>query len=98
MAPANSRGGAMVPSAFASLVGSFLKEEYEDSPTMASSLGLTEYDERMDDTSAEAFRRRVEADEAWLTRFRAVPDEGLTDAECIDRDLLISTLRGRQLM
>ena len=83
---------------FASLVGSFLKEEYEDSPTMASSLGLTEYDERMDDTSAEAFRRRVDADEAWLTRFRAVPDEGLTAAELIDRDLLISTLRGRQLM
>ena len=44
----------MVPSAFASLVASFLKDEYEDSPTLASSLGLTEYDERLDDTSAAA--------------------------------------------
>jgi len=31
----------MVPSAFASLVASFLKDEYEDSPTLASSLGLS---------------------------------------------------------
>ena len=48
----------MVPSAFGSLVDSFLKEEYEDSPTLASSLGLTEYDELLDDTSAAAFERR----------------------------------------
>ena len=38
-------------SSFASFVDTFLKEEYEDSPTLASSLGLTEYDERLDDTS-----------------------------------------------
>ena len=30
--------------AFAALSASFLKEEYEDSPVMASSLGLTGYD------------------------------------------------------
>ena len=52
----------MVPSAFASLVDSFLKEEYDDSPTLASSLGLIEYDERLDDTSAAAFERRKVSD------------------------------------
>ncbi len=87
----------MVPSEFASLVTSFLKEEYEDSPTLASSLGLTEYDERLDDTSAAAYERRRESDLQWLRKFRAVADDGLAPAERIDRDLLASVLRGREL-
>jgi uncharacterized protein (DUF885 family) len=87
----------MVPSAFASLVDSFLKEEYEDSPTLASSLGLTEYDERLDDTSAAAYERRRASDLEWLRKFRAATDEGLAPAERIDRDLLVSVLRGREL-
>jgi uncharacterized protein (DUF885 family) len=87
----------MVASSFASLVESFLTEEYEDSPTLASSLGLTEYDERLDDTSAAAFQRRIESDDAWLARFKGVAEADLTSAERIDRDLLVSVLRGRQL-
>jgi uncharacterized protein (DUF885 family) len=87
----------MVPSAFGSLVDSFLEEEYEDSPTLASSLGLTEYDERLDDTSATAYERRRVSDLAWLGKFRAVADDGLAPAERIDRDLLVSVLRGREL-
>jgi uncharacterized protein (DUF885 family) len=86
-----------VPSAFASLVDSFLKEEYEDSPTLASSLGLTEYDERLDDTSAAAYERRRASDLEWLRKFRAVADDGLAPADRIDRDLLVSVLRGREL-
>jgi uncharacterized protein (DUF885 family) len=87
----------MVPSAFVSLVDSFLREEYEDSPTLASSLGLTEYDERLDDTSAAAYERRRASDLDWLRKFRAVTDDGLAPAERIDRDLLVSVLRGREL-
>src|SRR5437867_1776601 len=84
-------------SAFASLVDTFLKEEYDDSPTQASSLGLTEYDERLDDLSADAFERRIESDDEWLARFRGAGEAELAPAERIDRDLLISALRGRQL-
>ena len=84
-------------SAFASLVDTFLKEEYEDSPTLASSLGLTEYDERMDDTSAASFRTRIQRDDAWLERFRGAADADLSPNEKIDRELLVSVLRGRQL-
>jgi uncharacterized protein (DUF885 family) len=87
-----------VASPFASLVDTFLKEEYEDSPTQASSLGLTEYDERLDDLSAAAFRRRIESDDAWLARFRGVDEAPLTPGERIDRELLVSVLRGRQLV
>ena len=85
-------------SSFPGLVDTFLKEEYEDSPTQASALGLTEYDERLDDLSAAAFKRRIAADDAWLARFRGVADDGLSPSERIDRDLLISVLRGRQLV
>ncbi|HEY3218163.1 MAG TPA: DUF885 domain-containing protein [Candidatus Limnocylindria bacterium] len=85
-------------SSFASLVDTFLKEEYEDSPTQASGLGLTEYDEQLDDLSAAAFRRRIESDDSWLTRFRAASEAELGPAERIDRELLISVLRGRQLV
>ena len=86
-----------MPSAFGSLVDSFLKEEYEDSPTLASSLGLTEYDERLDDTSAAAYERRRASDLEWVRKFRSVADDGLAPAEQIDRDLLVSVLRGREL-
>ncbi len=85
-------------SSFAGLADTFLKEEYEDSPTLASSLGLTEYDERLDVTTAERFRQRIERDAAWLARFRAVPDAELSPEERIDRDLLVSVLRGRELV
>ncbi len=84
-------------SAFASLVDSFLEREYEESPTLASSLGLTEYDERLDDTSAAAYEQRRESDLEWLRRFRAVADDGLAPSERIDRELLVSVLRGREL-
>src|SRR6185503_4924770 len=88
----------MVGSSYASLVATFLKEEYDDSPTLASSLGLTEYDEKLDDTSASAFKKRIASDDAWLDRFKAQADAELSPSERIDRDLLISVLRGRQLV
>ncbi|MDE3112411.1 MAG: DUF885 domain-containing protein [Chloroflexota bacterium] len=85
-------------STFGELSAAFLKEEYEDSPVAASSLGLTEYDERLDDLSREAFERRRASDGEWLARFRGVKDEGLTAAERIDRDFLVSILRGREIL
>ena len=87
-----------MPSSFTSLVDTFLNEEYEDSPTLASSLGLTEYDERLDDTSAASFQRRIESDNSWHGRFASVPDAELDAQQRVDRDLLVSVLRGRQLV
>jgi uncharacterized protein (DUF885 family) len=83
---------------FAELRDSFLREEYEDSPTSASALGLTEYDELLDDLSAGAFERRRASDLEWLGRFRAVADDGLSPDDRIDRDLLVSILRGREIL
>ncbi len=83
---------------FADLAVQFLDAEFERFPVMASGLGLTAYDERVDDLSAEAFAERDAHATAWLARFEGVGDEGLTFDERIDRDLAISVLRGRTIM
>ena len=41
------------------LIDEFLASEFEASPVLASGLGLTEYDDRLDDLSAATFRRRA---------------------------------------
>lgn len=87
----------MTSAPFSSLVKDYLADRYEESPTWASMLGLTAYDERSEDLSAEAFRRRDAAVLDWTKRFAAVPDDGLTADERIDRDVILASLRGREL-
>jgi uncharacterized protein (DUF885 family) len=82
---------------FSLLVKQYLEERYDESPAWASMLGLTEYDERSDDLSAEAFRRRDAAVLEWTKRFGAVPDDALDQGERIDRDAVLASLRGREL-
>ena len=72
---------------FSALCRTFLSEEREAAPVMASGLGLTEFDDRLDDLSEAAIRERQRRSAAWRVRFRAVPDTGLTPDERIDRDL-----------
>jgi len=83
---------------FSSLVKEYLEERYDESPTWASMLGLTAYDERSEDLSAEAFRRRDAAVLAWTKLLRAVGDQALTPDDRIDRDVILASLRGRELM
>ena len=83
---------------FDGLVEQFLSEEFEESPVNASSLGLTEYDDRLDDLSAGAFDRRQSLATAWHKRFAAVADTGLTADERIDRDLAVAMMSGREVM
>ena len=87
----------MAPAPFSSLVRDYLDERYEESPSWASTLGLTAYDERSDDLSAEAFRRREAAVLEWTRRLGTVPDDSLTDEDRIDRDVILASLRGREL-
>ncbi len=87
----------MTSAPFSALIKDYLDERYEESPTWASMLGLTAYDERSEDLSAEAFRRRDAAVLEWTKRFAAVADETLTADERIDRDVILASLRGREL-
>lgn len=79
----------------AQLVDAFLETEFSHSPTLASRLGLTEYDHKLDDLSADAFELRDSDAAAFLQRFSVLPDAGLSAEERIDRDLAIAMLRGR---
>ncbi len=85
-------------SSFAELARAFLAEEYADSPVKASHLGLEGYDDRLDDLSEAAFAARRRRGAEWLARFEAVTDDGLGPEDRIDRDLLLSVLRGRAIM
>ncbi len=82
----------------ATLIDELLEEEFELSPVTASALGLTEYDAGMDDVSAAGFAERDRDAAAFLERFAAVGDEGLSADERIDRDLAVATLKGRLVM
>ncbi|MDQ3938482.1 MAG: DUF885 domain-containing protein [Chloroflexota bacterium] len=77
------------------LIDDFLSNEFGTSPVMASALGLTEYDERLDDLSAAAFHQRDSDAGAYLARFSAVADDALSPPDRIDRDLAVAMLRGR---
>lgn len=81
-----------MPSTFAALAGDFLAEQYREHPVGASGQGLTEFDDALDDLSADAYRRRADSARSWLDRFRALDPADLTFDEEIDRDLVVAGL------
>ncbi len=83
---------------FATLTNEFLDAEFAESPVRASGLGLTAYDAQLDDLSEAAFARRRAADARGLDAYRAAEADDLGFDELIDRDLVVSILRGRQIV
>ncbi len=79
---------------FGDLVDGFLRNEFETSPVTATTLGMTDYDDRLDDLSAAAFQKRDSDADEWLRRFEGAGADLSADDE-IDRQLAIATLRGR---
>ncbi len=82
----------------AAALADLLASDFAAAPVTASQAGLTEFDERLDDMSAEALEARDAAATASLARLDAIPDADLTADEAIDRDLARSVLRGRLIM
>lgn len=80
------------------LIDSFLAEAWEENPVAATQLGIDGYDDRLGDLSAEGFAARHEREDRWHAAFSAVPDDILTLDERIDRDLILSSLRGGRVM
>ena len=56
-----------------------LDADFAFSPVTASGYGLTDYDDRLDDVSADAQRARDAAAVEFLTALDAIGDEGLDD-------------------
>jgi uncharacterized protein (DUF885 family) len=84
--------------ALATTLDELLAADFAASPVSASGVGLSDYDDRLDDVSADAMRARDAAAATFLARLDSVPDEGLTADEAIDRDLARAVLRGRLIM
>lgn len=80
------------------LIDAFLDAEMEESPVRATQLGIDGHDDRLGEFSADDFERRAKNDADWHARFSALPAAELSFDERIDRDLALSTLRGRQIL
>ena len=76
----------------------FLAEMWEESPTSATSLGIDGYDERLPDLSETAIARRQARNDEWTSVFESVGDDELDLDGRIDRDLVLSSLRGERIM
>jgi uncharacterized protein (DUF885 family) len=77
---------------FPQLVRDFLSEQYAEHPVRSSGMGLTEYDDQLDDMSGAAFERRAASALSWRDRFAAFANEDLSFDEAIDRDLIVGSL------
>jgi uncharacterized protein (DUF885 family) len=80
------------------LLDGLLAADFAASPVAATAAGLTEYDDRLDDLSADAIRARDAYAASFLARLDAIPDAGLAVDQAIDRDLARSVLRGRLIV
>ncbi len=83
---------------FAQLAKTFLQETFAESPVMATGLGIDGYEDQLDDLSEAAFERRRRRTTDWIGQFQAVDPGSLGHDDAIDRDLLLSTLRGQQIL
>ena len=60
----------------------------QGSPTLATSLGVRDYDDRIDDLSAATRARRVREAQAFLTRLDAIPSAQLAPADRVNQAIL----------
>jgi uncharacterized protein (DUF885 family) len=81
------------------LARDFLDETFQDSPVLASQLGVDGFDDRLDDLSEAAFEDRRRRSAGWLERFEQLSDNACDSfEERLDRDLIRSNLRGRAIL
>jgi uncharacterized protein (DUF885 family) len=93
----------MTDPVLSSTLADLLDADFAASPVAASGYGLTEFDDRLDDLSADAFRARDAYAADYLRRLDAMGDAGLSIAtlsadDAIDLDLARAVLRGRLIL
>jgi uncharacterized protein (DUF885 family) len=77
-----------------SLTDEYVAWLFAEAPGLATFHGAEGHDHELPDLSAEGFARRDAAEDEWAARFGALRDADLTADERIDRDLVLSNLRG----
>jgi uncharacterized protein (DUF885 family) len=84
--------------AFDRTLEDWLQEQLIDSPILATTLGADGAHGEIDDLSEDAFAKRRGANHEWIERLESVGEDGLSVAQRVDRDAVISTLRGRVIL
>jgi uncharacterized protein (DUF885 family) len=74
-------------------------EQYESDlrnfPERATAFGDYRYNDRLNDYSIEAIRRRHDVDVVFLQRIQAIPTDGFSDQDQVSHDLLIRVVQQR---
>lgn len=86
------------PAALSELIDEYVAWLLAESPTAASYHGADGYDDQLPDLSAAGFAARDAAEDAFAARAAAIDPSTLAADEAIDRDLLLSHLRGAAIM
>src|SRR5438045_5633374 len=87
----------MVETLFVELVRSFVYDRFALDPVAATVAGVHTHDHELGDLTATGFAARRTFSEEWRTRLGAA-GEGLSPAQEIDRDLMLSDLRGERAL
>jgi uncharacterized protein (DUF885 family) len=95
---AGAEGAGGAGGGFDALASAYLEELFADRPSFATFHGWEGLDDRSPDLGADAIADRERRADRWLARFDAFDDAALTPEQRIDRDLVVSVLRGDQLM
>lgn len=82
---------------FDALLGGFLADDLAADPTTASAVGYPGFDDALPDLTAGGIAERAGREADWTARLAAVADAELDADQRIDRDLLLATLRRRQI-
>src|SRR4051812_32189482 len=80
--------------AISELTAGYIDWLFEKSPTGATFHGADGHDDALPDLSERGIRAQEADEDRWLERFAALSDDELDTSERIDRDLVLSSLRG----
>jgi uncharacterized protein (DUF885 family) len=83
---------------FDALVDAYMEELFADKPAAATFLGWEGLDDRSPDLTEVGIADRERRTDGWLARFDELDDALLTPEQRIDRDLVVSVIRGEQVM
>jgi uncharacterized protein (DUF885 family) len=101
-APAMTAGsagaGKAAESAWNTLVDEYFDQAYfKFQPTAGTMAGLHQYDAQLEDFSRAGVEKEIEALHGFESRFSGVDPKGLDEVQAADREILLSSIRGRLL-
>jgi uncharacterized protein (DUF885 family) len=89
--------GADAPSSFAVFVDDYFNASFDARPSRGTGAGLHQYDDRLEDGSAEAMKKRIETLKTFQTRLDKLRAAKLTEDDAIDAEVLDGRLKSELL-